>query len=119
MGNRIGGILSVRFDGELVQAGAEWEIMLDVPKKEGKAGAATVVGYTEKVSIPGVKGTVTKNPDLDLRKLFGATNATVTVEAPDGTGFVLQEAWFSGDPTLATAEGDVPFEFQGISMTEF
>lgn len=115
---RVGGILRVTVDGQTVLAKGSAKYQLGTSKKTGVVGADRVHGYKEEPMIPYVELTVTDTPDLDLRAFFDKSNATITVEGPNGKGCTLSESWFAADGVVDTAEGEIECKWEGIHCEE-
>ena len=112
---RIGGILYVRVNGELVQAKGSWSYNLGASKREAMVSTTGVAGYKEEPQVPYVEGEVFHQAGLDLQALQRITDATVTLELANGKTVVLREAWYAAEGTGSTDEGGVEARFEGVS----
>lgn len=116
--NRRGGTLSLTVNGVRQDAKGNFSYNLGQPKREGIVGADGVHGYKESPQIPFVEGEITDRGDLDVAALVGTTDATVTLAVANGKTVVLRNAWFAGEGTVQTEEGNIAVRFEGLSASE-
>jgi hypothetical protein len=115
---RRGGIIQVQVNGEIYEAKGSWSYNLGRAKREAIVGSDGVHGYTEKPQVAFVEGEITDRGTLDLASVVTMTDATVTLELANGKVIVLRDAWFAGDGTGHTEEGNVEVRFEGKSAEE-
>lgn len=115
---RVSGIAFIKSDGKQYQTAGEFTINMGTPMREPKIGTVGIVGYNEKPQAPSIECKIVLTPGLSLEEITNLTDATITVVAPNGTSFVLREAFFSGDGNYATGEGEVAAKFSGTKMEE-
>lgn len=115
---RRGGIIFVKVNGGMVNAKGEYTYNLGKPKRDAIVGADAIHGYKEVPQIPFIEGEITDAPNLDLEALLLTENATVTLELANGKVIVLREAWYAGEGTGNTEEGNIAVRFEGISAEE-
>lgn len=115
---RVGGIISLKIDGDMYFAKGDFTYNLGLPKKEGVVGSDRVHGYKEKPQIPFVEGEVTDRQEMSLETLVGLKDATITLELANGKVIVLREAWYAGEGTGNTGEGNIGARFEGMSAEE-
>jgi hypothetical protein len=115
---RVGGLLFVKVNGQLLQAKGAFDYNFGVDKKEAVVGADGVHGFMQKPQVPFVEGSITDSDELDVQTLFETRDATVTLELANGKVFVLEEAWFAGDGQGNTEEGEISVRFEGIRGRE-
>lgn len=115
---RVAGIAYLKVDGRQLETSGEFTINPGQPKREGKLGTARIAGFKEEPQIPMIEGKLVLTRDLSLLDITKITEATVSVVAPNGATYVLREAWFSGEGTYTTGEGEVAVKFEGVSMEE-
>lgn len=115
MGNRVGGIITVRVDGTRYRAKGEWEFNLGRPKRTAVVGADAVHGYMEEPQVPFIAGAITDDADLDLDALLRTKDATVWLELANGKGVTLRDAWYAAEGTAKTKEGEIEVRFEGLS----
>jgi hypothetical protein len=115
---RRGGIIFVKVNGDLQQAKGSWSYNLGKPKREPIVGADGVHGYKEMPQPAYIEGKITDRGDLDLAALVGITDSTVTLELANGKTILLNNAWWGGDGTVSTEEGEIEARFDGITAEE-
>jgi len=115
---RRGGIIFVKIDGEIYNAKGSFTYNLGKPKRDAIVGADAIHGYKEVPQIPFIEGEVTDEPTMDLEKLVTAENATVTLELANGKVISLREAWYAGEGTGNTDEGNIGVRFEAKSGEE-
>ena len=115
---RVGGIISLKIDGDMYFAKGDFTYNLGLPKKEGVVGSDRVHGYKETPQIPFVEGEVTDRQEMSLETLVGLKDATITLELANGKVIVLREAWYAGEGTGNTGEGNIGARFEGMSAEE-
>ncbi|MNF08951.1 Phage tail tube protein [compost metagenome] len=81
-------------------------------------GSDLVHGYKETPQIPFVEGEVTDRQEMSLETLVGLKDATITLELANGKVIVLREAWYAGEGTGNTGEGNIGTRFEGMSAEE-
>ncbi len=116
--NLRGGLLSLKMNGEILDALGNFDYCLATPKREAVVGADRVHGFSETPQVPYIEGEITDRKDLDLRALFNATSVTVTLELRSGKTVVLREGWYAGEAKVSTEKGTVSVRFEGISCEE-
>lgn len=115
---RIAGTAYLKVDGVQLALRGELGISPAAIERQGIAGLDGVHGYSEKPRTPSIEVSITKTPDLSLTKLAGWTGKTVTAECADGTVYVLNDAFTSGEVALDGAEGSAKVKFEGASCRE-
>jgi hypothetical protein len=114
---RIGGTISVKIDGEVLNALGNFTYNLGRPKREAKAGQDRVHGYTETPQVPFIEGEVTDRSAMDLAALV-MFRGTVFLELANGKSIVLNNAVQTGEGTGNTAEGNIGVRFEGETAEE-
>lgn len=117
-GQRRGGMISLQLNGEIQDCKGSFTVNLGRPTREAIVGADRVHGYSEKPQVAYIEGEITDRGTLDLDKLVTLTGATVTLETAVGKVYVLRDAWYAGEGTLSTEEGNIAVRFEGISAEE-
>lgn len=115
---RVGGIISVADDGVVRDAKGSFTYSLGTPKRDGVVGSDGVHGFTETPTVPFIEGAITDRKNLDLKAYFLTENATVTLRLANGKTIVLRNAWYAGDGTATTEQGEVVSRFEGLSAEE-
>lgn len=115
---RIGGIIEVKVNGELYSAKGTFTYNLGKPKREMVVGSDAVHGYKETPQEAFIEGAITDNADLSLEKVVSLKDATAILTLANSKVIVLREACYSGDGTVSTEEGEIPFKLSGASADE-
>lgn len=115
---RVGGILFLRLDGELFQAKGEATYDIGVAKREAVVGQDGVHGFKETPKVPFIEITLTDNDELDLEALFNFRDGTALLQLANGKTIVLREAFYAGEGTVTTGEGEISARFEGIRGEE-
>ncbi|WAP69040.1 phage tail tube protein [Jiella pelagia] len=116
--NRVGGIIFLKVDSQLLKAKGNFTYNLGVPMAESILGADAVHGYKDVPQAAFIEGEITDSQELDVTALLKTRNATVTLELANGKVIVLRNAWFAGEGTGNTEEGNVAFRMEGLSADE-
>jgi len=118
MANRVGGIIELKVDGAILSAKGNFTYNLGRPMREAVVGADAVHGYKETPQVPFIEGEITDNANLNLEALVNTTDATVYLRLANGKIIVLRQAWFAGEGTGNTEEGNIAVRFEGMSGEE-
>lgn len=118
MTTAVGGIITVRANGAPIRAKGSYTYNLGRPLREAVVGADGVHGYRETPQVAFIEGSTTDKGDLDLSALVGLTDATITLDLNNGKTIVLANAWFAGEGSATTEEGEVALRFEGVSAEE-
>lgn len=118
---RVGGTIAVKANGVALKAKGEFTYNVGgFDKSNTVMGHFGPHGYTEEAFEPFIEGEVTDDPTLNLRRdLIDLVDATVVLELANGKSVSLKDAWYSGDGTVGTREGNINVRFTGISAREF
>lgn len=115
---RRGGIIQVQIDGEIQDAKGVFSYNLGAPKRETIVGADGVHGYKETPQPGFIEGAITDRGNLDLEALVNITDATITLTLANDKTITMGPAWFSGDGTVTTDEGEIQVRFEGKNAKE-
>ncbi len=115
---RRGGLIQFNVNGVLHDAKGSFTYNLGRPVREAILGADAVHGYMEKPQVAFIEGEVTDRGGLDLNALVTLKDATVTLELANGKVIALRDAWYAGEGTGNTDEGNIAVRFEGISAEE-
>jgi hypothetical protein len=118
MSQRRGGLISFSVNGVLYDAKGSFSYNLGRPAREAVVGSDAVHGYIERPQVPYIEGEITDRSTLDLAALVGTTDATVTLELANGKVIVLRDAWYAGEGTGNSEEGNIPVRFEGMGAEE-
>jgi len=118
MSQRRGGLIQVQVNGEVFDAKGSWTYNLGRPMREAIIGSDVVHGFKESPQTAFIEGEITDRGTLDLATLVTLQEATVTLSLANGKVIVLRDAWFAGDGTGNTDEGNVAARFEGSGAEE-
>ena len=108
----------MKINGELFSAKGAFTYDIGVPQRTAVVGADAVHGFMEQPKAPMIEGAITDSSDLQIKNLFELRDATVTLELANGKVIVLRQAFFSGEGTTSTEEGEIAVKFEGLSAQE-
>lgn len=116
---RIGGLIFVKVNGEVLKAKGAFTYSLGIPKREAVMDAGGgVAGYKETPQVPYVEGAMTDSDALDLKAILEMKDATVTIELANGKTIVLRQAYCASEGQVSTEEGEISIRFEGFSAEE-
>lgn len=115
---RVGGIIQVQIQGQVYDAKGSYTYNLGRPIREAVVGADTVHGYKEMPQVAFIEGVITDRQGIDLEQIVTARDVTVTLQLANGKVIVLRDAWFAGEGSATTEEGEIAVRFEGISGEE-
>jgi tail tube protein len=118
MSQRRAGLLQVKVNGEIQEAKGAWTYNLGRPVREAIVGADGVHGYKETPQIAFIEGAITDRLSLDLAALVSIADATVTLDLANGKTILLSQAWFAGDGSATSEEGEIAVRFEGKDAEE-
>lgn len=115
--SRRGGVIFVKADGKQFDVKGQFEYNLGVPKRDPIIGHDGTHGYKEVPQEAYISGEITDSGDMDLKNdLLTLAGANITLELANGKVIVLEEAFYSGEGTGQTEEGNIAVRFTaGIS----
>lgn len=116
--HRVGGLISLKVNGDMYYAKGNFTYNIGVPRKEGIVGADRVHGFKETPQIPFIEGEITDRSDISMEALRKITDATVTLELANGKVIVIRQAWEASEGTGNTEEGNAEVRFEGMSGEE-
>lgn len=103
-----GGLLALKIDGKTYDAIGNFTWNLGLPLRAQLIGATGVDGYSEAPQAAFIEGELRDGSDVDISALVGATGVTASLELANGKTLVLAEAWYEGEGTGNTQEGNFP-----------
>ncbi len=115
---RRAGTIALQVQGEVQDAKGNFSYNLGRPKREAIIGSDTVHGYKEMPQIAFIEGAVTDRGNLDLAALATGKDLTITLALANGKLVALRDAWFAGEGTASTEEGEIPVRWEGKSAEE-
>jgi hypothetical protein len=110
---RRGGIIQVQVDGVMYDAKGNFTYNLGRPKREAIVGADRIHGFKETPQVGFIEGEFTDRGDLDVNKVVTLKDATETLSLANGKVIVLRGAYYAGDGTGNTDEGNMDFRAEG------
>lgn len=112
MANRVrGGLLAVKIDGVTYSGIGNFTFNQGLRMNTALLGATGVDGYSSAPQAAFIAGEFRDGEDVDLEKLVQTDDATVTLELANGKTFVLANAWFEGEGTGNTEQGNFAVRF--------
>lgn len=115
---RVGGIILLKLDSNLLKAKGAFTYNLGKPKREAIVGQDFVHGFKEEPQVPFIEGTITDDDELDVETLLLTRDATATIELANGKIIALNEAFYAGEGDITTDEGEIAFRLEGITADE-
>jgi len=115
---RRAGIISVKVNGEVQDAKGNFSYNLGRPKKDAIIGADQVHGFKEVPQVAFIEGEITDRQDLDLKALLDLEEDTVTLDLANGKTIALTKAWYAGEGTGNTEEGNIAVRFEANTGNE-
>src|SRR5689334_18708962 len=115
---RVGGIIQVQVQGSIYDAKGSFSYNIGREKREAVVGADTVHGYKAMPQVAFIEGVITDRQTLNLEQLVTAKDVTVTLQLANSKVIVLRDAWFAGEGTASTEEGEIQVRFEGIGGEE-
>ena len=115
---RRGGTISLKTGGEIQDAKGAFTYNLGHPKREPIIGADGVHGYKETPQVAFIEGAITDRLGLDVKALVTMKDGVVTLELANGKVVVLRDAYWAGEGTINTEEGEIPARWEGKSAEE-
>ncbi len=114
MAARVGGIISLQVDGVIFNAKGNFTFNFGAPKRKPVMGSDNRLhGFTEEPQVGFIEGEITDDGSVDLTAFINATGATVTLQLANGKLAVLTDAYYAGEGTGNTEEGNFPVRFEG------
>lgn len=109
MGEKVAGTAYVKVDGAQMVVTGNVEVPLSKKKRE----TITKGHFKEEDVVPFVSGEFVIPKGLNIEKIMGGTNMTVTVELQSGRTYVLSGAYVVDEPALGSDEGKSSIKFEG------
>jgi hypothetical protein len=115
---RRGGIIQLKVNGEVTDAKGNFTYNPGKPKREAVMGADRMHGFKETPQVAFIEGAITDRGTLDLAALATGSGLTITLELANGKTFVLRDAWFAGEGSATTEEGEISVRWEGANGEE-
>lgn len=103
-----GGLLALKIDGKTYDAIGNFTWNLGLPLRAPLVGATGVDGYSETPQAAFIEGEIRDGSGVSIEDLVGATDVTASLDLANGKTVVLTKAWYEGEGTGNTAEGNFP-----------
>lgn len=115
---RVGGLIQVSANGVLYDAKGNFSYNLGRPKRTAVVGSTGVHGFSEEAQPAFVEGEITDRSTLDLAALADLEDATITLTLANAKVIVLREAWFAGDGTGNSEQGNIAVRWEAPAGEE-
>lgn len=120
MANRVrGGLLAVKVNGKAYSGVGNFTYNQGLPLRTTLTGATEVDGYSVAPQVAFIEGEFRDGEGVDMAVLVQAKDVTATLELANGKTFVLANAWFSGEGTGNTQEGNFAVRFESAAQGQF
>lgn len=103
-----GGLLALKIDGKTYSGIGNFTYNLGKRLRTTLIGSTGVDGFSETPQAAFIEGEVRDAQDLSLSDLVGTENVTASLELANGKTFILSAAWYEGEGTANSAEGNFP-----------
>ena len=115
---RVGGIIFFKLDGALYSAKGNFTFDIGEPKRDAVVGPDGVHGFKEMPKVPYIEGAITDSDEISLTDLFRFRDGAAILELANGKVISIAEAYYAGEGTGTTEEGEVPVRIEGIRGRE-
>lgn len=115
---RRAGLIQLKVDGEIQDAKGSFTYNLGRPKREAIVGADAIHGFKEMPQVAFIEGAITDRGTLDVAALASGRDLTITLELGNGKLVVLRDAWFAGEGTGSSEEGEIAVRWEGANAEE-
>lgn len=115
---RVAGLIQLQTNGDVLRAKGAFTYNLGKPMREAVVGSDGVHGYKETPQVAFIEGAITDAGDIKLASLATLRDATVNLKLGNGKMVVLNAAWFAGEGTGNTEEGEIGVRWEGSSAEE-
>ena len=103
----------LQINGEVHDAKGDFTANLGKPVKTSIVGTDRIHGYTETPQPGFIEGEVTDRQALDLEELVTGDNLTISMRMANRKMFTLHDAYYVGEGTVNTAEGNIGVRGEG------
>ena len=115
---RVGGPYELQAGGVRLNGKAGATYNLGHPKREAVMGASSGHGFKETPQPSFVEVDVTDSDTLDVKALVTMRDVTVTLKVANGKTILLHNAYYAGEGTIATDEGNIAVRFESGQPAE-
>jgi hypothetical protein len=116
--NRIGGMMSIKVDGNQYEARGAFQVTGMSLKRTGVAGQDRVHGYIEEPIVPQIKGEWSIGNQLSIVQLEAITDSTAQISLANGRAYVLTECWTTSAFVIDAHDGRVEVTLEGMALDE-
>jgi len=113
-----GGTIFLKANGVRYDAKGNFTYNLGHPKRSAIAGADGVHDYKVEHQPAFIEGEITDSGGLTLADLVDLAGATVTLDLANGKLIALEDAWYAGEGTGNTDEGNIGVRFEASHAEE-
>jgi hypothetical protein len=115
---RRGGTISLNRNGVSQECKGNFTFNLGFPKREALMGSSGILGYKETPQVAFIEGEIVDRGDLSIADLVQAADETITLELATGKVVMLRGAWYAGEGTGNTEEGNIGVRFESKQQGE-
>lgn len=117
-GQRIGGTLFLMINGVQYPARGAWEYTPTMSERTGQAGQDGVHGYTEKPTVPSMKGDVSDFGGISIQALQQSQVSVATLSLANGKVIIGYDGWVKGAITSHTEDGKYSLDLEFVRIIE-
>lgn len=110
--------MQLQVNGEIQDAKGSFSYNMGRPMREAIIGSDGVHGFKETPQVAFIEGAITDRGSLDLAALVSGRDLTVTLSLTNGKVIVLRDAWFAGEGSASTEEGEITVRWEGANAEE-
>jgi len=115
---RRAGLIQLQVNGEVFDCKGSFSYGMGRPKREAIVGSDAVHGFRETPQAGFIEGAITDRGTLDITSLVSGEGLTITLTLGNGKVIVLRDAWYAGDGTASTEEGEIAVRWEGANAEE-
>lgn len=110
---RRGGLITLAISGDTQDAKGDFTANLGKPQRTSIVGTDVMHGFSEAPQPGFIEGAVTDRVNLDLEELVTGDDLTISMLMANGKMFTLHDAFYVGEGTVSTAEGEIGVRWEG------
>lgn len=118
MARPVGGLATFLVNGKRYLAKGSFTYNPGFDKRDAVVGADTVHGFKVARQVPFIEGAITDDGTLNLAELMNAKDAQVVIQLENGRTISLNDAWFAGEGSVTTEEGEIAVRFEGRTFAD-
>lgn len=118
MARAVGGIAQFLLNGKRFLAKGSFTINPGFDKRTAVVGADGVHGYKVERQVSSFEGAITDDGTFPLSELMNATDVQVVLQLENGRTLSLNDAWYAGEGSMTTDEGEIAIRFEGRTFAE-